>query len=355
LRTALFSRLILVAELALLLACDRGAPGDTQARGDPPAATREAAARRGIAWLVGRKEEMGPAWTFAIFSYLHPIAPDAELAETCNALRAEASRTPFLSLDEAFRDPHPLRMPVLQPILAELLRRKWAGEPYEKASAALERRLHQHAEAFWRHVPRGQQAVVFYGFSTLGIEPKRTLDDIVRDLRAAWNADASKVLLADPGFMFGLTHVFYAASEYFTRYPDPERFEPEIEMLRTALRHYLEKPVPNESFFLDVQAEVLVALELLRVPHDADMLAMKERLLALQNADGSWGQRGGIDQYHATVVAVQALLDYPEELRPREWGLANAASAARSPRRAARARPRRRRSRERAMGSARRA
>ena len=123
------------------------------------------------------------------------------------------------------------------------------------------------------------------------------------------------MLLEDAGFMFALTHVFYTASGYMTRYPDPAAFAPEIGMLRQALRRYLSEPVPPQRHFLDIQAEVLFALELLRVPEDDDMRAMAERLIALQNADGSWGEASGNHREHATLVVVQALLDHPEELR----------------------------------------
>jgi hypothetical protein len=301
----------------LALACEPGAPDGSRAHGDPLAAARDTAARRGIAWLADNHAKMGPTWTFAIFSYLYPIVADPALAATCGALRDEASRVPFLSLKEAFRDPHPLRLATLQPTVAELLRRKWAGEPWEDAALVLQVQLRERADGFWKHVPLGQQAVLLHGFSVLDIDAKRTLDDLVRELRATWSEGDPEALLVDPRFMFGLTHVFYAASGYFTHYPAADGFGPELEILRRALRRYLAAPVPPEGYFLDVQAEVLVALALLRAPEDDDVHAMHERLLGLQNPDGSWGERDGIDRYHATVVAVQALLDFPDEFRGR--------------------------------------
>jgi len=300
----------------LALACEPEAPARGRASSDPDAAERAAAARRGIDWLVAHEAEMGPKWAFAIFSYLHPIVADPSLAQTCAALRQKASRAPFLSLDQAFRAPHPLRLATLQPIVAELLRRQWAGEPYEDAALVLQIRLRERAEAFWEHVPLLQQAILLHGFSELGIDAKRTLDDLVAELRTTWIEGDPEVLLVDPGFMFGLTHVFYAASGYFRRYPDAGAFGPELEMLRRALRRYLAAPVPDQSYFLDVQAEVLVALALLRAPRDDDVRAMQQRLLGLQRPDGGWGERDGIERYHATVVAVQALLDLPAEFRP---------------------------------------
>lgn len=297
---------------ALALACEGGETGGA----DPPLAVRrDAAARRGIEWLLARKHAMGPDWAFATFSYLCPVVRDPTLAERCLASLDETSRVPIVELPAEFRDPDLLRLPRLRPIVAELLRRKQAGEPSEEAVAALEALLLQHGEEFWRSAPLLQQLTFLHSFSELGIEAQRSLDDVLREIRARWERGDPEQLLGDAGFMFALTHVFYTASGYMTRHPEPAAFGPEIGMLRQALRRYLAGPVPPQQHFLDIQAEVLFALELLRVPEDDDMRAMAERLLELQNPDGSWGEASGNHREHATLVAVQALLDPPEEFR----------------------------------------
>ena len=307
---------LLGALLALVLACERAEPA---AAPEPADATlevrREAAARRGIEWLITRKDAMGPDWAFAIFSYLDPIVRDPALAARCRAKLDEVVRVPLASLPAGFQDPELLRLPRLRLIVAELLRRKRAGEPWEEAAAALEALLERHHQEFWVSAPLLQQLTFLHGFSELGIEPRRTLDDVVRAIRARWAQGDPELMFRNAGFMLALTHVFYTASGYLTRSPDPAAFGPELEMLRRALRHYLTAPVPPQRHFLDVQAEVLLALEVLRVPEDDDMRAMSERLLGLQNPDGSWGEASGNHDAHATIVAVQALLEPPAELR----------------------------------------
>jgi hypothetical protein len=306
---------LLAAALALVLACERLEPGGTDRSDAPLAERRDAAARRGIEWLFARKDAMGPDWAFATFSYLYPVVRDPTLAKRCLASLAESSRVPIAELPAEFRDPELLRLPRLRPIVAELLRRKRAGEPHEEAVLALEALLLQHQEEFWRSAPLLQQLTFLHSFSVLGIESQRSFDDVVQEIRARWARGDPERLLGDARFMLALTHVFYTASGYMTRHPDPAAFGPEIEMLRRALRRYLSGSVPPQRHFLDIQAEVLFALELLRVPEDDDMRAMAERLLELQNADGSWGEDAGNHREHATLVAVQALIDHPDAFR----------------------------------------
>jgi hypothetical protein len=279
------------------------------------AARRDAAARRGIEWLVGRKQTMDAIWAFSIFSYLYRIVPDADLAQTFRGILDETSRAPFVALPERFDDPALLRPPKLRPILAELRRRKWAGEPHAQASAGLEALLRLHSDDFWGDLGSLQQTIMLGAFEEIGIEPQRSLQDVVLGLRATWARGDPESLLLDVPFMLALTHVVYAASGTFTRHPDPAPLAPEVAILHRALRRYLTGPLPESRVFLDVQAEVLSVLKLLRRPEDADMRAMSERLLELQHPDGSWGEDIENHAYHATEAAVEALLDLPPAFR----------------------------------------
>jgi hypothetical protein len=300
---------LVTAALAALPACER------RAAVDPREGLRDTAARRGIAWLLAERNAMEPRWAFALFSYLAPIAPDAAIAGACRRILDEVSGAPFAELPPALDDPALLETARLQPIVAELLRRRWRNEPSQDAAAELATLLHRNAELLAGRTPLTQRAILLHDLEALGIEPPWVLDDVVRAVRGRWGAEEPEALYEDAGFMFALTHVFFAASGYFTRYPDPAIFGPEIAVLRGALRRYLAAPPPPSRFFLDVQAEVLVSLRLLRVPEDDDMRAMADRLLELQNPDGSWGEARANHRYHATIVAVQALLDWPDEFR----------------------------------------
>ena len=336
-RAAVLAGALLVSVLALGLWLERAWPGyagddptavasvgaagqaatSEPAHGAPLAARRAAAARRGLAWLLDQREAMSPDWAYAVFLTLVPIAPDAALADACRERLDAASRTAFAGLPERWSDPTLLEAATLRPIVAELLRRQRVGATWRGEATGLEAFLRPRAAAFWGGLAPAQQAAFLYGFSALGIDPGWTLGDTASLLRLRWRTNDHARLLGHAPFVFGVTHVLYAASRYFERFPDPQTFALEQGILREALWHYLAAPPPQERIFLDLQAEILVGLRLLRTPEDDDMRAMSERLLALQRPDQSWGEEVGNHRFHATGVAVQALLDYPEEFRRR--------------------------------------
>jgi hypothetical protein len=286
-----------------------GAGGD-----DPLATARAAAVERGFAFLLAQQPGMGPEWALSVSTYLEPLAADAEVAARLRAQGAAAARVPIAPLPASFDEPGLLALPTLRPLLGELLRRKRIGEPWEPAAHGVERLLQRDSVAFWRAVPLGQQAQLLHAFEALGIAPGRTLDDLKVRLRRLWRQSDRRSLLDDADFMLGVTHVLYTASDYLRRAPDPAHFPPEREILRRALVRYLEEPPPAEAIFLDLQAEVLVGLRLLRESDAPPLRAMQRRLVALQRDDGGWGDGDAPSRWHATLVAVQALADYPPEL-----------------------------------------
>jgi hypothetical protein len=295
----------------------REAASPERSHGAPLAARRIAAARGGIEWLLGQREAMSPEWAYAVFLTLVPIAPDAALADACRERLDAAARTAFAALPERWSDPTLIEAATLRPIVAELLRRQRVGAPWRREALGLEALVQPRAAEFWGGLAPAQQAAFLYGFSALGIEAGRTLGDTASLLRLRWRTNDHARLLGHAPFVYGVTHVLYTASRYFERFPDPQTFDLERGILREALWHYLAAPPPKERIFLDLQAEILVGLRLLRTPEDDDMRAMSERLLALQSPDRSWGEESGNHRFHATGVAVQALLDYPEEFRRR--------------------------------------
>src|SRR5262245_10158266 len=170
---------------------------------------------------------MSPDWASSVFSNLIPIAPDATLADACREALDAASRAPFQSLPANLQDPALLEVSTLRGIVAELLRRQRVGEPWQEQARALAPLGRAHAAALQRDAAPAQQAVLLYGFSSLGIDPGWTLADTVRLLRQRWRTNDPERMLGHAPFIFGLTHVLYTASGYFERYPDARAFAPE--------------------------------------------------------------------------------------------------------------------------------
>jgi hypothetical protein len=300
----------------LLLVAILGAAGAPGGCGPEPLEVRRAAAaRRGIEWLIANRSGMSQEWAYAIFTNLYKVVPEGDAAGAIGAIVEEILRKPIVELPPDLGNPKLLRFLRLRPVVGELVRRKQMGESWEGPTRQLQVLLRRHETTLWKRMRFTQQLVLLHHFTKLGIETQRSVDTVRQEIRSLWQSGDPERLLVDLQFMFGVTHVFFAASGDFSRYLDAGDCEPELEILGAALRRYLSGELPERRAFLDLQAEILAARKLVRLPEDERALAMAERLLALQHEDGRWGEPFGNHEFHATYTAVLALLDYPPRLR----------------------------------------
>ena len=304
------------AILRILLAAALGAVGAlSSCAPEPLEMRRAAAARRGIEWLVANREGMSQDWVYAIFTSLYKVAPEGDLADSIWTITEEALRTPIVELPPSLDDPRLLQSQRFRPVVGELVRRKQMGESWEEPTRQLQAPLRSHETTLWKRMQLTPQLVLLHQFAMLAVETQHSMDTVRREIRSRWQSGESERLLVDLEFMFGVTHVFFVASGYFSQYLDPRDYVSEIEMLDAALRRYLSGRIPKRRAFLDLQAEILAARKLVHLPEGEDAIAMVERLLALQHEDGSWGESFKNHEFHATYTAVLALLEYPTRLR----------------------------------------
>src|SRR5262249_45957258 len=224
----------LAAAFVLASACG---PGDGGLPG-----RRQAAARPRGAWLLARGGSMPPDWASSVFSNRIPIAPDAALADACREALDAASRAPFQPLPANLQDPALLELATLRGVVAELLRRQRVGEPWQGEARALGSLVRAHAEEIQRDTSPTQQAVLLYGFESLGIDPGGGRGAAVRLLRQRWRWNDRERIPGHAPFVSGLPHVLYTASGYFQRSPDARAFARGGVVLRGALRHSLAGP-----------------------------------------------------------------------------------------------------------------
>ncbi|MCP5055462.1 MAG: hypothetical protein GY937_01925 [bacterium] len=313
LRTAV-TGIVLVVVLGAVGVLEGCAPETLEVR-------RAAAAQRGVEWLIANHDQMPHEWAYVIFPSLYKVLPDGDLVALTGVIGENASRRPILELPPDLDDPKLLRLLRLRPVVAELVRRKQMGEPWEGPTRQLQALLRRHEPTLWRRLESTQRVVLLHQFAKLGIETQLSVDAVRQGIQSRWQNGDSKKLLVDIQFMYGVTHVFFGASGEFSGYLDAADYELEIEILGAALRRYLSESVPERRAFLDLQAEIMAARKLVRLPENEDALAMTERLLAFQHEDGSWGEPGLNHEIHATYTAVLALLDYPPSFRelPSSW------------------------------------
>ncbi len=276
---------------------------------------RAAAARRGIEWLIANREGMSQEWVYTIFTSLYKVAPGGDPAGSIRTITEVALRTPIIELPPNLGDPRLLQSRRFRPVVGELVRRKQAGESWKDPTRQLQEPIRHHETTLWKRMQLTPQLVLLHQFAKLAIETQLSMDTVRQEIRSRWQSGEPERLLVDFEFMFGVTHVFFVASGYFSRYLDPGEYALEIEILDTALRRYLSGRMPKRRAFLDLQAEILAARKLVHLPEGEDAIAMVERLLALQHEDGSWGEPFKNHEFHATYTAVLALLEYPPRLR----------------------------------------
>ncbi len=281
----------------------------------PPAVAVDAAARTrsaeaGIDWMLANWREMPPGWAFANLSRLARVTVgEPRAAKLSAALRADAATDNHAQLSELPLDAAILDPRSLTPMLLELLRRRENGLDWSAHAEAIGRLAAVDELGFWKSIPLRQRSTVVHLFNRLDIPTKMHLDAVTEALRQASADQGADALASRTAYVYAITHVVLARSDYFTRMADPTGLEFAIPVLRGALEYRLSLPV--DVFALDQICEALASLQLLGVPDDELSERARTQVIALQNDDGSWGTGDGAPRrkIHPTFNAIVALLD----------------------------------------------
>ncbi|MBW2499778.1 MAG: hypothetical protein JRF61_21045 [Deltaproteobacteria bacterium] len=301
----------------VLLACGREDAG--RADGVVDASERRlrmAAADRGLEWLLRHADEMPVGWAHPFLLRLYRVAPNDETAARIEAvLRDDSAASRRFVLPGDLSDPSLLHSLRLTPILFELRRRKALGEPYEEHCEALRRVLESHGDAFWPRVRLTQRGVFLHQFRDLALPLPFDFEDLLAEVEASVTQRPVAEVALDRQSLYAMTHLVLVEGRYFREYVDADRYEAMLPILVRALDVQLNEGAGERA--LDVVAEILACLSLIRYPEDASVLGARRRVIAAQNADGSWGDGEGVTpgRVHATLLGVLATLVLPERLR----------------------------------------
>jgi hypothetical protein len=278
---------------------------------------RSAAAERGIAYLLEQAPAMPPAWRSSTFENLVKIVPAEALADACREQVEAANRMSMGLLPEVYEPALLRNREAFRSTLSELRRLKRRGDDWREPTRALAKLLAEHEDQLWKEMQPTQQLVLGYRLGLLGIETRKTAEDVIGALRLRWSTEDREKLLGDSTFMFGLTHVIFVRSGYFDRLLDPRAYAFETEVLDQATARYADQ-LPEAPIFIDIAAEVLTSRRLLRSSESQASRALAQRLIEGQSPDGSWGEKRFNRDTHATLTAVQALIEFPEPFRKLE-------------------------------------
>jgi hypothetical protein len=294
--------------------------GEESAHPDSVEAARQserlAAARAGLEWLVDHADEMPTGWAHSFLLRLHRVAPDdATAARIESVLRDDGAPSRRLVLPADLNDPRLLDTRQLTPILFELRRRKAVGEPYEEQRDAIGRMLETRGADFWSRVRLTQRGVYLHLFPDLGLPLPYDFEDLFAAVEASVTRRSPTVVAQDRPSLYAATHLVLVESGYFRVYVDSDRYGRLIPYLLTALD--AQSARQGEERALDISAEILTSLALLRYPDDETMRLARARIISAQRPDGSWGEGEAVTpgRVHATLLAVLATSVLPDELR----------------------------------------
>jgi len=281
-----------------------------------PDALEQASALKGVRWLMGR--DMPPGFELLPFRKIYRVIPDQDLADDLAEMiekRERQARRVDTSI--YIHGGKYLNWYNLRPVVAELLRRKCAGERYERDAEEVNKLLEMNwSRLFPERMILSQKLVAGYLLKELEVGRRDFYETTIARIRMG--AD----ILDKPSgyeylfYLYALTHVVFTQSGYYDEYLDPSRFAFEISCFDKILKGFASSEVLHERE-MDIVSEILICLKLLRQPSRPVTEMMRRKLMTFQNHDGSWGQGKETTsrRVHLTFVAAMALLDFAPVFR----------------------------------------
>jgi hypothetical protein len=292
-------RLLLLLPLAIAGALGCGAPDPPELL-DPAA---DVAGRRGLEWILAQEQAQPfEAWLPVVVRAYRLTRDDALAASLAPRIERQLAAHPARCVHEDLERAR-TELDGLYEVLWDLLRcrdeGRDVGDTPQRLVAQLER------EDAIRSLPQGHRLVVAYLLERLGV-PTGPASAALRD--GILSQCRSRGLSACD--LYPVAHVVIVASDYFRRFVDARDFPLEIEIFRTAAANFRQHALDDTT--ADALGEVLLSFKLMRLPLDGDLRALRERLVARQNPDGSWGAPGlaAEPRFHLSAVLTLALLDH---------------------------------------------
>jgi hypothetical protein len=305
--------------LALALA---GLGADAPSAGDPQQVLereKAEAAMRGVRWLTENRDVLPQRLALVTYRKLYKVTADDSLAGSLlRIIQAIESASPQVETSVHISDPAYRRWDNLHAVLTELVRRRCTDPTYIEEAEEVARLVSRDWDRlFPSRMEMSQKIVAAYLLGVLGVAPDGLYDEAVSEARSQVS------LMDDPGsyyytcLLYALTHIILTESDYYNRYVDPREHEVEVGALDTALRNFLADAEAIDTK-LDVAAEVLICLKLLRLIPCVGSDEAFRQLIRHQNPDGSWGQgnKSSTSRIHTTAVATLALIEFAPEFRP---------------------------------------
>jgi len=301
--------LVPVTALAVLPAEERPSP-EASALDDQISA----AAMAGLEWLLGPEGSGSASSDSSTVNKLYRVVSDEVLAERLlvvgRRVHAEIGRR---EVPTDLSNRKYLLWGALDPLVKQVIRDRCTGQRSSDDAERLAAHVREHRADLVDRLPLNRRIVAAYYLEQAGMDCCNLYESSLSALRAVLEAlPSDKNLANDPLLLYAITHVLFTRSSYYDHYLDPKDFEPELAAIRSAASGMAARGL--HPLDLDIAAELLICLKLVRAPADATVESLRRQVVAMQNQDGSWGADQGSGR-HATLMATLALVDFAPEFR----------------------------------------
>jgi hypothetical protein len=318
--------LVLLAAVAALVVAVKLLRPNNQPAKTPESVSKSAddAAHKGIEWIIAHRGQYPETFYFTYLRRFYRITADDDLAKRLLKISRRSTDTaPKCTIDDLASRPEYRNWAALQSVVLQVYQMKCAGKPYRDDADRIQNAISLHEEEFFPlSIPDSRRIVAAFYLNKLGLHFRDSWESIASHIREK-AIDPGPVTLDSHDAMmsaYALTHVIFTKSNYYGQYVAASEYGPEMKAMEKYVKAALDEELT--SMKMDIAAELVAALKLLKQPMDGDTRALAERLIATQNPDGSWGSEeeatSPTARIHHTGVAVSALLKFTPEPRQKD-------------------------------------
>jgi len=275
-------------------------------------------AQRGIGWMLKHNKEMTPRDAVAYLMGIYKVIGDENIAkEIYQVIEIERAK---IEQVETLVDPKIEKLDWgrdVAPVAEEIARLQCQGKIVEQEIKTLKEILAEHKqEMFPTDFPDVDKHIAEYDLREIGIETSELFDTPVLNPRKLVVEENGQLSTTDRQWLYGLTHSVIVPTGYFDSYLDPQVYPEQIELLNAVLE--TKGMTIKQDSTLDIVAQVIVSLKLLRQGDNEVVRTMQSKLVAVQNADGSWGDSEVVSslKIHETAGSIMALLNFAPQFKP---------------------------------------
>jgi asparagine N-glycosylation enzyme membrane subunit Stt3 len=165
-----------------------------------------------------------------------------------------------------------------------------------------------------------EKLIAAYQLKYLDIYLNNFYADVVSEIR-------SSTVPQDPQskeyyeYLFAITHIALTESGYLNKYLNPDDYPIEVKALNSSLDELIKLDTINE-YQTDIISEVLFSLQIFNIKSNEKTNVLFQKLMTIQNPDGSWGKNTLIPNAipHNTQTAALALMRFNDKFRgPHEY------------------------------------